>query len=253
MNLEIKTKKIAEGKEKSLYEITVELDADCMNCYNKGFQKFYRGTVKGMRGYSNFILGLEQRCGFKKADEDITDVSHKISATVKENDGLRKVLEDLEARYFIAPRNEWVSSTDYFVFYRPGATDSDYKHGTPVERLNQAAFDTRRTGKTWFDLGLLEEHDPDVKFMAQAIPKDEQYELGDKLNELSLAVHTYEANDGSIKPKLTIEEADKVAKLFEQMADLVEPFWKKVEKEYEAKKEEIFREMRKELKHEESK
>jgi len=252
MNLEIKTKKIAEGKEKSLYEINVELDAECLDCYNKGFQKFYRGTVKGMRGYSNFILGLEQRCGFKKADEHCDAAVHKVSATVQANADLRRVLEDLEARYFIAPRNEWVSGTDFFVFYRPGANDSDYKHGTPVERLKQAAFDTRKTGKAWFDLGLLSEGDPDVKFMMQSMTKDEQYELGDKLNELSLAVHTYEANDGSIEPKLRLNEADKVAKLFEQMADLVEPFWKKVEKEYEAKKEEIFSEMQKELKHEES-
>ncbi len=252
MNLGIETKKISEGKEKSFYEITVVLNEDSIECYTKGFQKFYRGTVHGMKGYSNFILGLEQRCGFKIKGEECDRDIRSVLATVRENAGLRRVLEDLEERYFIAPRNEWVNSTDFFVFYRPGANDSDYKHGTPVERLTQAAFDTRRTGKAWFDLGLLGWPDPDVQLMIQNMSKDALYELESKLSELSLEVHKYEANDGSIEPKLRLSEADYVAKLFEQMAELVEPFWKKVEKEYAAKKEEIFREMWKELKQEES-
>ncbi len=234
MKLEIQTKRQSDGmgRLKDRYDILVTLEGYCLDLYRKGLQQFYKGILKGKDPEGSFLLGLEQKCNLKSKIV-VADDSTKIRiATAEENADLQRALECLEAKYFIAPRNEWVSHTDFHQFYRPGNNDTDYRPGTPVERLRQAAFDTRRTGTAWFDLGLLKTHQPDVKFMIDSLC-EECFDLSVYMDELSLEVRKYEGNDGYIKPKLTTEEANKAAKLFEQMAEIVEPHWKRIEADYE--------------------
>lgn len=247
MKIDITTDRDTDGLGKLMdqHRVLVELKGERAAVLDKeGFQKFYQGMFKDELEHGHFLDTLNQRC-----DTDLKivvasdDGTHTIrSGTADFNGSLLQELEKLEERYFIAPRNEWVSHSDFHQFYRPGNKDSDYRPGTPVERLRQAAFDTRRTGKAWFNLGLLKGYQPDVEFLFEYRPEGELSEiqdfacqlndLGTKLGRLGHEVRKYESNDGIIQPKLTIQEADKAAKIFEQMADIVEPYWKRVEEDY---------------------
>jgi hypothetical protein len=75
-------------------------------------------------------------------------------------------------------------------------------------------------------------YQPDVEAMFKD-ETEEVEEIASKVKKLALEVHRYETNEGTIEPTLSIEEADKVAELFERQADLIEPLWEKVEKDYE--------------------
>ena len=120
MKLEIKTKRLSNGMGQPMnqYDILVKLEGNCMDLYNKGLQKFYKGIIKGKEAEESFLLGLEQRCSLESkivvADESTTIRT----CEAEENAHLRSEFEDLEARYFIVTRNEWVSSSDRFDFYR---------------------------------------------------------------------------------------------------------------------------------------
>ena len=237
MKLEITTTRPSDGmgKPKDQYEILVKLDGNCFDLSKKGFQKFYKGVLKGKDSEESFLLGLEQRCNLESKIV-VADDSTKIRACeAEENSCLRSGLKDIETRYFIVTRNEWVSSSDRFDFYR-GGKETQYKQGTPVERLRQAAFDTRRTGTAEVHFGELQFYYPDVELMINALKEtDEQKaeELEDQICETSRQIRKGYSSDGLFNPRLTIQEADKVAKLFEEQADLIEPYWKKVEQDYE--------------------
>jgi len=237
MKLEITTKRLSNGmgQPKNQYEILVKLDGNCFDLSKKGFQKFYKGILKGKDSEESFLLGLEQRCNLESKIV-VADDSTKIRACeAEENSDLRRGLKDIETRYFIAPRNEWVSGHDKFHFYRH-CDESDYKTGTPVERLRQAAFDTRRTGTSEVHFGELQFYHPDVELMLNALKEtDEQKaeEIEDQIHDMSMQIRKGYSNDGLFNPRLSIKEADHVANLFEQMADLIEPHWKKIEQDYE--------------------
>ena len=218
---------------KKQYSVLVRLD-DATYAINESFQKLYKGTLYGASAETSldsFLLDLAQKGVESKvlvADES----TRIIGCEAAPGNSLRETLERLEKRYFIAPRNEWVSCPELFDFYSLNE-DTGYTPGTPVERLRQAAFDTRRTGTAFLNLGFLKNYQPDLAFMFESLSEAESDELEHRLNCLSLEIREFESNDGIIKPKLTIKEADKVAELFEQMADIVEPYWKRVEEEYD--------------------
>lgn len=251
MKIDITTDRDTDGlgNLKDLHNVLVELKGERAAVLDKeGFQKFYQGMFKDESEHDHFLGTLNQRCDIDlKIVVASNDKTHTIrSGTADFNGSLLQELEKLEERYFIAPRNEWVPWAELHDFYTLNE-ETGYEPGTPVERLRQAAFDTRRTGTAWFNLGLLKGHQPDVEFLFEYRPEGELSEiqdfacqlndLGTKLGKLGREVHKYEANDGVIKPKLTIKEADKAAKLFEQMADIVEPYWKRVEEDYNRGKE----------------
>ncbi len=234
MKVKITTENL--GNEK--YSLLAEFEGSTLDLHDIGLQKFYHTVIKGTQTVEQIVAKLTDRhpdCHFTKAEKNTTEADISLRGALDRR--LNAELAKLEARYFIAPRNEWVSSQDFHQFYRPGNNDTDYKPGTPIERLRQAAFDTRRTGTAFFNLGELKSWQPDVELMFQAFEPSSKLgrlmQISVLVNELSMEVHKYEGNDGYIKPKLTIEEADKVANLFEQMADLIEPHWKKVEADYE--------------------
>ena len=242
MKIDITTDRDTDGlgNLKDLHNVLVELKGERAAVLDKeGFQKFYQGMFKDELAHDHFLDTLNQRCDIDlKIIVASNDRIHTIrSGTADFNGSLQQELEKLEERYFIAPRNEWVSHEDFHQFYRPGNNDTDYLPGTPVERLRQAAFDTRRTGKAWFNLGELKGWQSDVKFLFENISEEDRDTLEDQMQYFYLEVHNYEGNDGIIKPKLTIQEADKAAKLFEQMAGIVEPYWKRVEEDYNRGKE----------------
>lgn len=223
----------SRSNPKKQYSVLVRLDS-AADAIQEGFQKLYKGTLYGTgaeAGLDSFLLSLAQSGVESKVL--VADASTRIiGCEATPGNSLRETLERLEKRYFIAPRNEWVSCPEFFDFYSLNE-DTGYTPGTPVERLRQAAFDTRRTGTAFLNLGFLKNYQPDLAFMFESLSESESDELAHRLNCLSLEIREFESNDGIIKPKLTIKEADKVAELFEQMADTVEPYWDRVEEEYD--------------------
>ncbi|MBW3001925.1 hypothetical protein KY338_02050 [Candidatus Woesearchaeota archaeon] len=236
MNFEITAKRVKNrNNPKEQYSILVELKGDWLDLRRTGLQAFYKGTLHGTdaeKSLESFLLGLEQKCNLESKVVVADKNTRILACKADKNNYLNQHLNELGARYLIAPRNEWVSWAELHDFYTLNE-ETGYRPGTPVERLRQAAFDTRRTGKAFFNLGELKGWQPDVEFLFENISEEESDRLENQLQYFHFEVHNYESNDGIIKPKLTIKEADKVARLFEQMADIVEPFWNRVEEEYD--------------------
>ncbi|MBW3004240.1 hypothetical protein KY310_00195 [Candidatus Woesearchaeota archaeon] len=237
MKIDITTDRDTDGLGRLMdqHNISIELKEDSTVLYREGFQRFYQGTLEDESAHDLFLRGLKHTHGLDLAIVVASDDgTHTIrSGTASLSGGLLTELERLEERFFIVSRNEWVSHEDFLQFYSQGNTD--YKPGTPVERLRQAAYDTRRTGKAFLNLGLLKGWQPDVQAITSALRNQDNsaYEnFCEWMNGMVSAVQKYESNDGVIKPKLTIEEADKAAKIFEQMASYVEPFWDEFEEDY---------------------
>ena len=235
MRLEITANKLSNiSKPRERFEVLVKLDGDWFDLSQEGFQTSYQGKLYGKdaeQSMASFLIGLEQRCDLNSKVVVADETTMVYACEAEPNDDLKRQLGQLEERYFLVTRNEWVSWPEFHDFYVMNE-ETHCKPGTPVERLRQAAFDTRRTGKAFFNLGELKGWQPDVEFMLNAVSEDEKESIEYRLNHFALEVHKYESNDGIINPKLTPEKAEEVAKLFELMANVVQPYWNRVKDDY---------------------